>query len=49
MQDLTTDEDPAFVAVDEVAEASAEYLQPSDFDGIGAQFPSAEEALTCLT
>lgn len=48
LQDLTTDEDPAFVAVDEVAEASAEYLQPVDFDGIGAQLPAAEEAVACL-
>lgn len=48
MQDLTADEDPAFVAVDEVAEASAEYLQPVDFDKIGAALPDAVAAVDCL-
>lgn len=48
LQDLTTDEDPAFVAVDEVAEASAEYLQPQDFDGVGSQLPSTDAAVACL-
>lgn len=49
LQDLTIDEDPAFVAVDDVAAASAEYLQPADFQGgVGAQLPAAEEAVACL-
>lgn len=48
LQDLTTDQDPAFVAVDEVAEASAEYLQPTNFDKIGASLPAAIAAEACL-
>lgn len=48
-QDLASDEDPAFVAVDDIAAASAEYLQPKEFaGGIGAQLSSAEEATACL-
>lgn len=47
-QDLTTNEEPAFVSVDEVAEASSEYAQPADFDSIGVLLPSAEEAVDCL-
>lgn len=48
LQDLTTDEDPAFVAVDEVAEASAEYLQPVDFDKVGISLGGSKEAIACL-
>lgn len=48
LQDLTTEEDPAFVAVDEIAEASAEYLQPKDFDKIGVTLPGAVAAEACL-
>ncbi|MBW9093119.1 hypothetical protein JNB62_05440 [Microbacterium jejuense] len=34
LQDITTDEDPAFVAVTETAEVSGTYKQPVDFDGV---------------
>lgn len=48
MQDLTADEDPAFVAIDDVAAASAEYLQPIDFAGTEGPLPSVEDATACL-
>lgn len=50
MQDPTVNDDIAYVAVDEVAEASGTYLQPVDFDGgIGVQLPGAVAATDCIS
>ena len=47
-QDPTANDDIAYVAVDEVAEASGTYLQPKDFDKVGITLDGAKEALACI-
>lgn len=46
MQDITTNEDPAFIAVDEMAEASSTYHQPADFDGVTATLVDMDDCIT---
>lgn len=48
LQDPTTETDIAFVAVDEVAEVSATYLQPKDLDKVGVLLPGAILAVDCI-
>lgn len=46
LQDVTSNPDPAFVAVDEVAEASSTYLQPVEFDGMLASTVDMDACIT---
>lgn len=48
LQDPTDNDDIAYVAVDEVAEASGTYKQPVAFDGVGVLLEGAQAATACI-
>lgn len=48
LQDPTTEDHVAYVAIDEIAQISGTYKQPVEFDKKGIALPGAKAAIACL-